>query len=63
MTKPNRPSTLDKPKEQFLVYLAPALAKEVRIAAVEDNVTQSSVTAEALREWLSRRSKAKSRGE
>lgn len=60
MTKPNRPSAADRTKEQFLVYLEPDLAKEVRIAAIEDNATQSSVTAVALREWLSRRGKHKS---
>jgi hypothetical protein len=59
MTKPNRPPVLDKSKKQFLVYLEPDLAREIQIAAIEDGATQSYVTAEALREWLSKRAKTR----
>jgi hypothetical protein len=59
MTKSTKLSALDKSKKQFLVYLEPGLAKEIQIAAVEDGVAQSSVTAEALREWLSKRAETR----
>ena len=39
MTKPTKLPALDKSKKQFLVYLEPDLAKEIRIAAVEDGVS------------------------
>ncbi|BAQ45813.1 hypothetical protein [Methylobacterium aquaticum] len=42
-------------RRQLLVYLPPAVIKEVKKAAVDEDTTASSITEEALKDWLKRR--------
>jgi hypothetical protein len=42
-------------RRQLLVYLPPAVIKEVKKAAVDDDTTASSIAEEALTDWLMRR--------
>jgi hypothetical protein len=42
-------------RRQLLVYLAPEVIKDVKKVAVDDDTTASSITEEALRDWLERR--------
>jgi hypothetical protein len=43
-------------RRQLLIYLAPEVIKDVKKVAVDDDTTASSITEEALRDWLKRRS-------
>ncbi|ACS39469.1 conserved hypothetical protein [Methylorubrum extorquens AM1] len=42
-------------RRQLLVYLPPAVIKEVKKAAVDEDTTASAIAEEALRDWLARR--------
>ncbi len=42
-------------RRQLLVYLPPAVIKEVKKAAVDEDTTASAIAEEALRAWLARR--------
>jgi hypothetical protein len=44
-------------RRQLLIYLAPEVIKDVKKIAVDDDTTASSITEEALRDWLERRVK------
>jgi hypothetical protein len=42
-------------RRQLLVYIAPEVIKDVKKVAVDDDTTASSITEEALKDWLKRR--------
>lgn len=48
-------------RRQFLVYVDPALVKEVKRLALERDESASAVVEEALREYLDRKGVGKSR--
>ncbi len=50
-------------RRQLLVYLAPEVIKDVKKIAVDDDTTASSITEEALRDWLKRRSESRQGGQ